>query len=204
MKLFGIWDCNCDERKAESGIDNPLVYWGLWKPAQLLRGLLWRAVGAVYGFGEHLTIMEGHLTAVVRRANGLIEELDLGRNTITDAAVAYLVDDFDNGAEEISTMNFHTWGTGACSTPPTCPTTTVVTEGSESRVSGTRSQPSANQYRTVATITADGVKTIKEWALMSAATSGTAWSLRCFTGIALAASDSIEFTYTLTINCVTG
>ncbi len=204
MKLFGIWDCGCDDRKAESGISNPLVYWGLWKPAQFLRRLLWRAVGTVYGFDEHLTIMEGHLTAVVRRANGLVEKLDLGRNTITDAAVAYLVDDFDNGAEDISTMNYHAWGTGACTNPPTCPTTTMVTEAAESRVSGTRSQPSANEYRTVGTITSGSSQTITEWALMSASTGGTAWSLRCFTGIALGSGDKIEFTYTLTINCVTG
>jgi hypothetical protein len=206
MKLFGLWDCRCGERAAESGIHNPLVYWGLYRPGRLLRRALWRAMGAVYGFDDHLTILEGHLTAKVTRANGLVEHLDLGKNTITDAAVAYLVDDFDNGAQEISTMNWHAWGTGACTDPPTCPTTTMVTEAAEARVAGTRSQPSANQYRTVAEITSASSQTITEWALMSASTSGTAWSLRCWvaTGIALGNGDKIEFTYTLTINCVTG
>lgn len=197
MRLLGK-DCGCAKRKAASGISNPLRYWA--------RRLLWRPAAALMGIPERFTLVEGHLTAVVRRANGSQEALDLGRNTITDAAVAYLVDDFDNGGEDISTMNFHAWGTGNCTEPPPCGTTALVTEGPESRVSGTRSQPAANQFRTVGEIIASGVRTVGEWGLFSASSAGTAWSLRCWdsTPIVLASGDSIEFTYTVTFSCVTG
>lgn len=188
-------DCGCSKRKAESGISNPFRYWA--------RRLLWKPATALLLLPERFTIAEGRLTARVTRADGRVEQYDLGANTITDAAVAYLVDDFDNGGQDISTMNFHAWGTGSCSTPA-CGATALVTEASESRVSGTRSQPAANQFRSVGEITAAGVKTITEWGLFSASSAGTAWSLRCFTGIVLAASDSIEFTYTVTFNCVSG
>lgn len=180
MKLFGR-DCGCEGRKR-------------WM-ARRLRSAL--------GLSEHLTIMEGHLTARVYRANGRVEDLDLGPNTITDAAVAFMVDDMDNDAQDITTLNYHAWGTGACSTP-ICGATTLVTEAAESRVSGTKSQPSANQLRTIATITSASTQTITEWGLFSASTGGTAWSLRCFTGIGVDNGDKIEFTYTLTINCVSG
>lgn len=200
-------DCNgCAARRAESGIDNPLVYWLAWWPLNRLRRLLARPLRLSQFIGETMMRADGHLTARVLRSDGRVELLDLGRNTITDAAVAFMVDDFVAGGAttDITNMNFHHWGTGACTTPPPCTATALVTPGTEARVSGTKSEPAANQYRTIATITADATKTITEWGLFSASTGGTAWSLRCFTGIALASGDAIEFTYTLSISCVSG
>lgn len=218
MKLLGK-DCGCAERKAESGVNNPLHYWLWWKPLRVARTLLYRALSLkrdlrplmrALTMGEHMVVAEGHLMALVTRADNTIEERDLGYNTITDAALAYLVDDFDNGATDISTMNFHAWGTGACGgVPPACGATLLVTEAAETRVAGTRSQPTALQFRSVATLTCAGApKTITEWGLFSVITANTAtaWSLRCFSGssIALLVGDSIEFTYTVTFTCVSG
>lgn len=149
------------------------------------------------------TRLDGHLTARVIRADGCVEEYDLGHNTVTDAGVAFLVDDWDNNATDITTLNFHAMGTGG--SPPSTPAVTVtalVTEV-ESRVSGTKSQPAANQIRTVATITATAARTINEWGLFSASTAGTMWSSRWFTAITLANGDAIEFTYTLTVSSFT-
>jgi hypothetical protein len=212
MKLLGK-DCGCERRAEESGISNPFRYW-LWHwPLRQSRRALYallslsrdlRPLANNLLFGDHLTIVEGELTARVIRADGSIEHYNLGKNTIGDAAVTFLRDDFNNGGQDISTMNFHAWGTGACATPPACVTTNLVTEATEARVAGTRSVPAANQFRTVATITADGTKTITEWKLASAGAGGTAWSLRCFAGISVVLNDAIEFTYTLTITCVTG
>jgi len=133
-------------------------------------------------------------------------EVDFGLNTITDAAADFLADDFVDGTTDVTNMDWHHWGTGggACASPIGCGATTLTTPGSEARVSGTASQPATRQYRTVATITADAGKTIDEWGLFSASSAGTAWSLRCFGDIILALNDAIEFTYTLTIACVSG
>jgi hypothetical protein len=174
------------------------------------------------GVSEGFTIMEGTLAGRILRkeknlwrfpASRLVatpggvlvveRDIDLGHNTITDAAADFLADDFVDASTDVSNMDWHHWGTGACSTPA-CGATGLVTAASEARVSGAASQPGTRQYRTVATITADGTKTITEWGLFSASTAGTAWSLRCFTGIPLLASDGIEFTYTLTVACVSG
>jgi len=197
MKIFG-WDCGCEERKKR------LVSWFLrqtWLGQALLA---WLGIHIV-AMGEHVLTAEGVLSARVRRAGGSWEEpFVIGRNTITDAAADFLANDFFDASTDVTAMDFHHWGTGACAIPPACGSTGLVTPGSEARVSGTASKPAARQYRTVATITADGAKTITEWGLFNLGAAGTAWSLRCFAGIALALNDQIEFTYTLTVACVTG
>jgi hypothetical protein len=131
------------------------------------------------------------------------EDVDVGPNTVTDAGVAFLVDDWDNNATDITTMNYSAMGTGG--SPPSTPavTATALVTEVESRVAGTKSQPAANQIRSVATITATAPRTINEWGLFSAAAAGTMWSNRWFTAISLATNDAIEFTYTLTISSFT-
>jgi hypothetical protein len=208
-------DCGCDARKTESGITNPFQYWLWYRPLREARRLLYRLLSLKRSLtpimrglvmGEHMMVAEGHLVARVIRADGRVEDVDLGYNTITDAAVSYLADDFNNasGGADVSLFNNHAWGTGACSNPVACAGTALTTEASEARVSGTRSKPAANQYRSVGQITANGTKTITEWGLNTASSSGTFWSIRCFTGIALVVNDAIEFTYTVTFSCVQG
>jgi len=131
------------------------------------------------------------------------EKVDVGPNTVTDAGVAFLVDDWDNSVTDITNFNYHAMGTGG--SPPGTPAvtvTTLVTEV-ETRTAGTKSQPAANQIRTVGTITATAPRTVNEWGLFSAASAGTMWSSRWFTAIVLATNDAIEFTYSLTISSFT-
>lgn len=196
MKILG-WDCGCAERKKR------LVSWFL-RGTPLGRALLRWAGIHIVSMGEHVLTAEGVLTARIVRANGRVEERVLGRNTITDAAADFLANDFFDASTDVTAMDFHHWGTGVCAIPPACTSTALVTAGSEARVAGTASKPAVRQYRSVGTLTADAAKTITEWGLFSGVTGGTAWSLRCFTGIALALNDQIEFTYTLSIACVTG
>jgi hypothetical protein len=166
-----------------------------------------RSGNAIY---EGMKMIEGRLRMKVIRADGRIEHVDPqtgecyeGPNTVTDAGVAFLVDDWDDDTTDITTMNYHEMGTGG--SPPGTPAvgvTTLVT-AVESRVAGTKSQPAANQIRSVATITATATRAINEWGLLSASTGGTLWSSRWFTVINLNSSDAIEFTYTLTITSFT-
>ncbi len=86
------------------------------------------------------------------------------------------------------------WGTGGSGAAKG--DTALGTAGGESRVAATMSQPSADQNRFVATITASGAKTIIECGIFNATSSGIMIQRSDFTGIVLATNDKIEFTIT--------
>lgn len=93
---------------------------------------------------------------------------------------------------------FVAWGTGAGTTGAT--DTTLFTESSEARTSGTVTQQTTtttnDSYRVVGTITATGARTITNAGLFDASTSGNLFFKTDFTGIVLATNDSIQFTIT--------
>ena len=97
---------------------------------------------------------------------------------------------------------FAAWGTGAGTAAAT--DTTLFTEASETRVSGTSSQVTTtvtnDTYQVVATITADGTKTITNAGLFDASTSGNLFVKGDFTGVALNLGESIQFTFKLTFS----
>ena len=84
------------------------------------------------------------------------------------------------------------WGTGAGTAGKS--DTTLFTEASEARQSATRSQPAADKIRYVATMTADGSKTITNAGVLTALTGGTLIIHGDFTGIPLQQNDQIQFT----------
>lgn len=84
------------------------------------------------------------------------------------------------------------WGTGAGTAAKG--DTTLFTEASEARVIGTASQPAVDQNQWVATITADGTKTITNAGLLSASTSGVLFIHGDHAGVALVLNDKIEYT----------
>ena len=150
----------------------------------------------------------GRLYATVIRANGTIEHLGLlSTRVITDAGVAFLVDDWDNNGQDITTMNFH--GCGTDDTPGEAVgdtalqlESTTVLNPDNTRATGTRSQPAANQYRSVGTLTFDGVAAVVEHGLFSASATGTGtlWDRSVFSVINVGSGDSIQFTMTVTIS----
>ena len=107
-----------------------------------------------------------------------------------------LVADYVVGTASAPTNWYIGWGTGAGTAAKG--DTTLFTEASESREIATESQPAADQNRFVATLTADGVKTITNAGVLDASTSGNLLLKSDFTGIVLAASDTIQFTFTIT------
>jgi hypothetical protein len=172
------------------------IFRGLEVKAQEISGLL---------KVDYDKLPEGAKARLREQAKALItpEQAPTGPNTVTDAGVAFLVDDWDNNTTDITNFNYHEMGTGG--SPPGTPavTATALVTPVETRSAGTKSQPAANQIRSVATITATAARTINEWGLLSASTAGTLWSNRWFTAISLATSDAIEFTYTLTVSSFT-
>lgn len=120
---------------------------------------------------------------------------------VTDSGVAFLVDDWDADTLNISDMNFHDSGTGVAAAA-VGDTTLGTPAGPTTRATGTKSQPTANQIRSVGTIAYTGTLAITEWGLFSTANRATLnlWDRRVFTAINVVNGDSIQFTYTLTIN----
>jgi len=114
-----------------------------------------------------------------------------GRNKVVD-----IIDGTATSPANIGTgNNFVAWGTGAGTTDAA--DTTLFTEASEARVGGTVSQPAADTNQWVATITANGVKTITNAGVFDASVAGNLVVKGDFTGIVLALNDSIQFTITL-------
>lgn len=95
------------------------------------------------------------------------------------------------------------WGTGG-GTAEVATQTALVTPSAEARVSGTKTKQTTNTtddtYQVVASLTSAGTQTISEAGLFNASTSGDMYVRGTFTGIALAASDAIEFTIKIVLD----
>lgn len=116
---------------------------------------------------------------------------------LTNTGKARMVNALNGGAH---TPPQHVgWGTGAGTSAEA--DTTLFTEASEARVSGTKSVEtttvSNDTYQVIATITAGGTKTITNAGLFDAITTGNMYVKGDFTGIPLTSGDSIQFTITI-------
>lgn len=129
----------------------------------------------------------------------LLDVRDMGSGLVTTAGVNYLAADFNDGASDISAFDWHAVGIGVTAAAVGDTAMENVT-GVPARVSGTASNPTANQYRSVATVSFTSSLAITEWGLFSASTAGTLWDRRVFSAINVVNGDSIQFTYTLTVN----
>ena len=123
----------------------------------------------------------------------------LGSRVVTNAGVAFLVDDCADDTADITTMNYHDSGTGG--TAENATDTALVTQaGPTTRATGTKSQPSANILQTVGTVSYTGTLAIVEHGLFNqAAQGGTLWDRTVFSAINVVSGDSIEFTYQCTL-----
>lgn len=142
-----------------------------------------------------------NLKALLTHADGSVEEFDFGSGLVTTAGVAFLANDFaavSTGTNEITNFNYHASGTGA--TAAAIGDTVMQTDSGVARVAGTQTSPAGGQARTVATMAYVSTLAITEWGLFSASTSGTLWDRKVFTAINVVNGDSIQFTYTLTVN----
>jgi hypothetical protein len=117
-------------------------------------------------------------------------------NVLTQVGEEWIVDKLDETVQ--TTGDYVGWGTGAGTASKS--DTALFTEASESRVVATRSQPAADKIRWVATLTANGTKTITNAGNFTASTGGTLIVHGDFAGIALNSGDKIEFTIDLEIS----
>jgi len=147
-------------------------------------------------------LLAGHefssnLRATITRASGDIEDIDLGSGLVTTAGVNLMATDYSNANATLKIENYHDSGTGT--TAATIADTGLQTPTGNARVAGTQSNPSAGQYRTVATLAYTASAAITEWGLFSASTAGTMWDHKVFSALNVQNGDSITFTYTLTV-----
>lgn len=178
----------------------------LWKELALRLRLAPIALYRALALGSGI-VGVGRLHATVIRADGTIEHLGLiSTKLVTDAGVAYIVDDWDGGANAIDNFNFHGCGTGvgaeAVGDTALGTESTTALNPDSTRATGTKSQPAANQMRTVGTLTFDAVAAITEHGIFTQAATGggTLLDRSVFSAINVASGDSIQFTYTLTLS----
>jgi hypothetical protein len=164
-------------------------------------------VGAWRGLKGTGVLAVSRLHASVIRADGRIEHLGLlSTKVITDAGVAFLVDDWDSDATDITTMNYHGCGTGtnaeAVGDTALQTESTTALNPDNTRATGTKSQPTAPQLRSVGTLTFDNTAAVTEHGLFSQAATGggTLWDRSVFSAINVVSADSIQFTYTCTLS----
>jgi hypothetical protein len=185
-----------------------------WKFANTFRWAFlkgWVAAHWVAPFANWwgVATMIGELRAMLIKGDGTrIDYGVLGYRVITDAGVAFLVDDWDGSATDVTNFKYHGCGTGT--TNEAVGDTALVTESTtalnpdSTRATGTQSQPSANILRSVGTITFDADAAITEHGLFSQAATGggTLWDRTKFAAINVvgANSDSIQFTYNATLS----
>lgn len=148
-----------------------------------------RTIGLPAGVSE--------LTAVINRADGTTVDLGcLSRLIVTTAGVNYLASTF-TGTGAPANINFADSGTGT--TAAAIGDTALQTGTGNARVAGTQTNPSANLYRSVATLPYSGSAAITEYGIFSASTVGTLFDHFVFSAVNVVNGDSITFTFTLTL-----
>ena len=183
-----------------------------WRVRNALRsafvwGWLCNLLARLFGRATGIPMMTAELAIRLRKASG--EWIDygvVGYRVVTDAAVAYIVDDWDGGANVIDNFNYHGCGTGVAGENQTdtalgTECTTALNPDSV-RATGTKSQPTANQMRTVGTPTFDAGAAVTEHGIFTQAATGggTLLDRSVFAAINVVSGDSIQFTYTLTLS----
>lgn len=79
--------------------------------------------------------------------------------------------------------------------------TALITTSGIARATGTQVEAAADQYQSVATVTADATETWQEHGIFNASTSGVLMDRSLISPtVSVVASDTVQFTYTITIN----
>lgn len=111
----------------------------------------------------------------------------------TDVGQQWATDCLDPATRgSVNDMKWLHWGSGTTAADVT--DTALGSAHPESRTSGTTSQPSANTMRVTGTITATGSRTVEEYGLFDASTSGNMGSRMTRAALTLNSGDEITVT----------
>ncbi len=141
----------------------------------------------------------GTLRARVFKSDGRVIDYGLvSMRVVTDAFVAFVVDQLQTETSVFGDFKYHDSGVGT--TNEAVGDTDIETTDGESRVTGTQTEgATANIYKSVGTIAYTSTKAITEHGLFNASTGVTLMDRTEFSIINVVNGDSIEFTYELTL-----
>jgi hypothetical protein len=143
--------------------------------------------------------MTAELSVVLQRRDGSVVNYGVvGYRSITTAFVNYMVDQLQTETSTWGDFKYHDSGVG--STAENVANTAMETTDGESRVAGTQTESSANIYVSVGTITYTTTKAITEHGLFNDATAGTLLDRTVFSAINVVNTDTVTFTYSLTVS----
>lgn len=175
-----------------------------WKLANTLRwafiwGFLANHAARLFSLITGVPTLTGELRAVLIHGDGSkVNYGVLSRRVVTTAFVNFMVDQMQNDTTVWGDMKYHDSGVG--STAENIANTDIETTDGESRVAGTQTEASANQYVSVGTISYSTTKAITEHGLFNASTAGVLLDRSVFSAVNVVNLDSIQFTYTYTVN----
>lgn len=142
-------------------------------------------------------VLQGHLRVVHERpGKGILSDelmaqtiVTVGKNWITD-----VLQEIDAAADA---LKWHKSGIGVA---VAAAANTDLSTGIYSRVAGTQTEgAAANVYRSVATITYTGTRSVTEWGIFTTSTSGSLVSRKTFGAKAVVNLDTITYTWDLTV-----
>lgn len=182
-----------------------------WKVANTLRfnflmWVLYAKIAKLFSKVTKYPTLTSELSIRARHNGVWVDYGVVSRKSITTAFVNYLRDDLANaaGGADVSTFKYHECGTGTNAeavgdTALQTPCTTALNPDS-TRAVGTQANGVSKTYSSVGTLTFDASAAVTEHGLFSAASTGTLMDRSVFTAINVVSGDSIQFTYTLTLN----
>lgn len=174
----------------------------LWKAKNFLRagyikGLLAKYVGIPVAKTLGLATLFGELRATKYGADGTATDYGvLGYRVVTTAFCEYAVDQLQSESSTWGDFKYHDSGVGG--TGEANGDTGIETTDGESRATGTQTEGTSVQYKSVGTISYTSTKAIVEHGLFNDASAGTLMDRTVFSAINVVSGDSIEFTYTIT------
>jgi hypothetical protein len=166
------------------------AFWGGWlanRAAQILSEL------------TGIPTLTAELSIILNKADGTrINYGVVGYRVVTTAFVTYVVDQLQTETSTFGDFKYHDSGVGTTNENVT--DTAIETTDGENRVSGTQTEASATVYQSVGTITYTTTLALTEHGLFNASTSGTLMDRTEFAAINVVNTDSVTYTYSLTIS----
>ena len=173
-----------------------LTNWMKWSMIKSLIGVfvinpIARAFGLLTAYGK--------LEATLFKRDGSIVRYGvLSYRVVTNAFVAFLVDQLQTETSVFGDFKYHDAGTGT--TAADAADTAIETTDGVARSTGTQTESSAPVYVSVGTITYAGNVAVTEHGLFNDPTAGTLLDRHVFAAINVVSGDSVQFTYSLTIS----
>jgi hypothetical protein len=174
-----------------------------WRIRNALRPSYW------YGWADNqaakiftgltgIPTLTAELHIVLNKADGRrINYGTVGYRVVTTAFVNYVTDQLQTETSTFGDFKYHDSGVGT--TAENITDTAMETTDGESRSTGTQTESASNAYRSVGTITYTTTKAITEHGLFNDVSAGTLMDRTVFSAINVVNTDSVTFTYTLTI-----